>query len=72
MRVEYTISGIAALLLVGLFALLVWSINVGSEGRRFCLSHGYPEAVVYKNGSGYCIKRVDQTDVVTPFESLRK
>lgn len=37
-----------------------------------CLSHGYADVKGSILIGFYCIKRVDQTDVVVPLESLRK
>jgi hypothetical protein len=36
-----------------------------------CLAAGYPEYRVTFNGT-YCVKRVDQTDVVVPIEQTRR
>lgn len=37
-----------------------------------CLSHGYKESKVDMFFNPYCIKRVDQTDVVLPLDDIRK
>ena len=35
-----------------------------------CLSKGYPEYRYVIGEKSYCIKRVDQTDIVVPLESI--
>ncbi len=40
--------------------------------RRQCLAAGYPQASQDWTLKGYCIKRVDQTDVVVALSELRK
>jgi hypothetical protein len=39
--------------------------------ERYCLSKGYPQGDWRWFGPNYCIKRVDQTDVVVSTDSLR-
>jgi hypothetical protein len=60
---------------LGIFAVIViyalWLIFAGSALERQCLRAGYPEASLRLIGPNYCIKRVDQTDVVIPADSVK-
>jgi len=40
------------------------------QAERICLAKGYPKAYVTMERKAYCIKRVNQTDVVVPLEEL--
>lgn len=43
-----------------------------SWGNGKCYENGYPEFKwSFFGGKGYCIKRVDQTDIVTPIGDLK-
>lgn len=52
------------------FLTIVWGGYV-ADGRSKCLLHGYPigRVSIYPIAR-YCVKRIDQTDVVVPLESL--
>lgn len=68
-------EAITGLMVVGLILLAVAG-EVFQEVRqgqteRFCLAHGYPNADWRWFGDNYCIKRVDQTDIVTPTWKVR-
>jgi hypothetical protein len=39
--------------------------------NRACLKAGYPEAKIDFTFNQYCIKRVDQTDVVVPLKEIK-
>lgn len=43
-----------------------------SATERFCRAKGFPVAEWHWIGPAYCIKRVDQTDVVMSVDSVRK
>ena len=47
--------------------VLVMSVTI-MQTRSGCLAAGYPSARVDYARHRYCIKRVDQTDVVVPFD----
>jgi hypothetical protein len=60
--------------------LVVWCVFAGilvagavREGfvQSACLGYGYPQSDVTIKGTAYCIKRVQQSDVVRPLDSLR-
>lgn len=53
-----------------LYLVLVLAILIPAENA--CLRRGYREATVTGNLTAYCIKRVNQTDVVVPLDSLRR
>ncbi len=57
--------------------LLVIALLVGAVGRSMhvnerCKTAGYREGQVVWNFSGFCIKRVDQTDIVVPLERVKE
>ncbi len=63
------------LLLIATWVICSIAFTLGTlEGRaeRACLRHGFPEVKLTWAGLGesFCVKRVDQTDVVVPLESL--
>lgn len=39
--------------------------------QKFCLEHGQPGSKISWTLDGYCIRRVDQTDIVTPISTIR-
>ena len=70
MNNETGIGLAVAVLLVLFVAGLVKGVWMARAGA-FCFSKGYPSAQVsYINMQSYCIKRVDQTDVVIPTNEL--
>lgn len=56
---------VAGLLFIG--ALGIYGISQARTASA-CLASGYPTAAVSYTFDRYCIKRVDQTDVVVPFD----
>ena len=67
LMLSFSIVSVIVLILVGGISLFS-----ESAAERDCRKKGYPTAQVNWGGLGtaYCIKRVDQTDVVVPLESL--
>lgn len=43
---------------------------VTTVDNSICLAHGYREAKITMDFKGYCIKTVNQTDVVVPIGEL--
>lgn len=62
-KVEIAIIAVVVVLIGAIVGVSVLRFQY----RRTCLSHGYPQWQ-----AGYCIKRVNQTDVVVPMDSLRE
>lgn len=55
----------AAIVLI--LAATIAPIPINMHAKSVCLSHGYPgHKVDYATWTAYCIKRMDQTDVVVP------
>jgi hypothetical protein len=68
--VEDYVLGVIAFLTV---AFIVWMIvmgAVGSKVNRACLTHGWPKSETLWDGTGYCHKRIDQTDSVILLKTL--
>jgi hypothetical protein len=67
-------------LILSISFLIAFAIGLGggaclrSSAERDCLSHGYASAKVPWAGWGkpYCIKRLDQTDIVVPLDQVNK
>ena len=72
MSIEFWVGLGAACLATVLMSSCAFALLADAEIRELCLSHGYPQHVAYIGGGGYCIKRVDQTDVVVPIEKVTK
>jgi len=54
--------------------IIAFAVFAGYERtvtKNACLRAGYPEAWVTPSLDKYCIKRVDQSDVVTPLEQIK-
>ena len=68
-RILLAIVGVAVLVIVLIAA--EWRT---AAAERECVEHGYPNARVTWGGLGeaFCIRRLDQTDEVTPLESLTR
>lgn len=64
---EKVIAVVTTLVLLYFVVFAVRLAIVESE----CLSYGYPKGRVDMVFSGYCVKRVDQTDVVVPVSKVR-
>jgi hypothetical protein len=62
--------------MVFLAGLLIFSVItvIGAEARtqQACLSHGYPDYRLDYTFTQYCVKRVDQTDVVILLHEIKK
>ena len=43
-----------------------------AQTARSCLARGYPQSKIDWTLKGYCIKRVDQSDVVTELRELEQ
>ena len=56
---------------VVLVAFILTASVMVTKGESACLYYGYPEAKVYTSVT-YCIKRVNQTDVVVRLDSLER
>lgn len=55
--------------IVCLIAGVVFGLIAISRQEMACQRHGYPEAKVWPSVT-YCVKRVEQTDVVVRLDSL--
>jgi len=59
-----------AIFIVAFGIFIICAIIVGIKGAiisNHCLTHGYPQSqFTFPAMRGYCIKRVNQTDVVIP------
>lgn len=62
------LSGFIALVVVFLLVMFGVYVPIGASTSQHCLKAGFPQHQVTWNLDRYCIKRVDQTDVVVPFE----
>ena len=64
---EYGIGGLVVFAsIVAFFALVVVTFVVETRASARCLAAGYPESKTTVGFASYCVKRVDQTDVVVP------
>lgn len=61
---------ILATLLLILIAVAIWG-GMTLKAQSDCLGAGYKEGKVDFTLTAYCIKRVDQTDIVVPLEDLQ-
>lgn len=57
-------------LMVAFFAIIFLAIGAKMSASAECLAAGYPRAKINYTLTRYCIKRVDQTDVVVPLADL--
>ena len=64
---EWFAVAVVALMLSYVVALCA----VGAVTQKGCLAFGYPSFKIDYTFSAYCVKRVDQTDVVERLEKLR-
>lgn len=64
------IAAVCGLILV--VGYLAFFAVLSARTEADCLSSGYPAHNVTWNGARYCIKRVDQTDIVVPFDRRDK
>jgi hypothetical protein len=66
--VEYVIAAVTVAILV---VIGVW-VTQGAQANEACLAAGWPRATLDYRLNAYCIKRVDQTDVVLPLEKVQR
>lgn len=64
--VEMLIAGVFA----GVAAILVFLCIASFSAEQKCLAHGWPRAKVDWAFNAYCVKRIDQTDVVRPLKEI--
>jgi hypothetical protein len=57
---------------VGFFVVAVFAATRDYRYQQACLRSGYPEARWFLGGQAYCVKRVNQTDVVVPLDQVRR
>ena len=50
------------------FVAVYGTVNISSE--KACLALGWPSTKVDVSLNAYCVKRVDQTDIVVPLREL--
>ena len=62
---------IEAAIVILVTVILVFGV-ASANARKQCLAAGWPKAEVDYMLNTYCIKRVDQTDVVVPLKELRE
>lgn len=65
--IDHLVGTLVAVFFVVIF--LFFGISVYVQGE--CLKYGYKNGRLDYSITGYCIKRVDQTDVVVLLSSLR-
>jgi len=68
--VEKLVVGVGVTLIVLLLTWATIKTVYQTKVERICLVHGYPQGDWRVIGPNYCIKRVNQTDVVTSLDSL--
>lgn len=68
---EKVLFGGLALFVFIIFGGAIFTSYTSWKLKRFCLSKGYPQVSLSYYSESYCIKRLDQTDVVTPVSELR-
>lgn len=56
--------------LVVICYLIVYSMAVFGNAKEICLKNGYPNVTTTYSSEAYCIKRLDQTDIVVPVSEL--
>lgn len=66
-----------AAVLTGLFLIVALgyagaSAVVHARSRAECLAAGYPTAYVTWKREAYCVRRVEQTDIVEPLAKVRR
>jgi hypothetical protein len=64
---DIVLSASVGLILACTLVMLLVVLPVTMVADAGCLRAGYPKASVTWNFTRYCIKRVDQTDVVVPY-----
>ena len=64
------IESLLSMIMVVAIAYMVAYGIVQAKNNVICLENGYKHTSLTWDFKGYCIKRVDQTDVVTALENL--
>lgn len=67
MTIEWVIAAAIAVIVATLLTLGF----VSASASKQCLAAGWPAAKVDYSLNQYCVKRVDQTDVVVPLEQIK-
>ncbi len=67
MKNSDTFATVLVVLFAMLLALAAFSAIVDAVTKSSCLAAGYREASVDWAFNRYCVKRLDQTDLVVPF-----
>lgn len=67
---DYFITSYVVILLT-LIAISTWSVGLVIYGNEQCVEAGYRDAQVSVDGTVYCEKRVDGTDVIKPLTEIR-
>lgn len=64
------------IIVAAVFGLIfAWLVVMGIASANLaarCMALGYPNSSITTGFNRYCIKRVDQTDVVAPIEKLER
>jgi len=63
-------ESLLSIVMAVLIAYMVAYAIVQAKNNVICLENGYKHTSLTWDFKGYCIKRVDQTDVVTALEDL--
>lgn len=63
---------VALVAIAFVLGLLVVGLVVSSRAEAQCLAAGYPGSSVTWNLRAYCVKRVNQTDVVVPLREVER
>lgn len=58
------------LVLIGVVVLIGFASYDEVYLMPFCLEHGYKESRITWKFDRYCIKRLDQTDIVVPYRKV--
>lgn len=69
---EWFVALSAAAVLASIVAIVFVYIPVTVSASSDCLFYGYPNSRVTMTLTRYCMKRVDETDVVTPLSELQQ
>jgi len=67
---ENLFIGFMAAILTLFVAALIVVVVVAGGAKQQCLASGWPRAEIDYTLTQYCIKRVDQTDVVVPLRDI--
>jgi len=67
---KFMLCAVVPFLIITLGVLMFVVIPITMFVSSKCLQHGYPEGQIEYNLTAYCVKRVNQTDVVVPLKDL--